>query len=144
MGKATDAGIQEAFARGGDDGVNNYLRTSDSAEICLNAIGVEWNILLHGDAAAAASQLAAKPPGMSDLLPPAVIQAGLDASKSLHRQAERVGAKTPAYGSNMLSQATSWLGGAVPSQGAAPPGPKQPRRRNKAPPSGKTPGAGKG
>ena len=137
MAKSVDAALQEAFARGGDDGVNEYLSTSNSAEICLNSIGVEWNILLHGDAAAAASQLAAKPPGMSDLLPPAVVQAGLDVSKSLHRQAERVGGKTPSYGSNMLQQASSWLGGAVPSQNKAPSKPTQPRRRNKAPAQGK-------
>ena len=91
MAAATDAALEDAFRRGGDDEVNRSLQTSSSAEICLNSIGVEVNVLLHADPAAAAAMMAVRPGKLNDILPPATPQAGMDASRNLHRQAERVG-----------------------------------------------------
>ena len=104
----------------------------------MNSIACEFDIQLHGDAAATASILAYKPPGMRDLLPGWALESGRNTSRDLYRQTERV-----AYGTEPASQyqgmrhRQGWLGDAVPSVGGGAQTGLQPKRKAKAKPKPK-------
>ena len=99
---------------------------------------------VRGDAAAAASVLAVRPPGQSDLLPDWAVEQGRLASRDVYRQAERVaairtGATTTGVsgvGIEGLRHRVGWLGDAIPAlpakstastQPKAPKAPKGPK-----------------
>jgi hypothetical protein len=124
---AVDSTLEAAFSHGGSDGVEWMLRNDVATEISLNSLACEWDIQLHGDAAAAASLLAVRPAGMNDLLPQWALGQGRLQSRDVHRQHERTvsGKAAAAQGQSELfglRRRQGWLGDAIP--GAGPPGPK--------------------
>ena len=80
------------------------LDTEDALETNAISLAIHFNLLLHGDAAAAASQLAVRPPGMNDFLPNWSLEGGRTVPRDLYRQAERVASGTwgPSLAENML------------------------------------------
>jgi hypothetical protein len=139
-----DAALKRAFRERGDAGVEDLLRTDEGLEIALNSLACEWDLQLHGDAAATASLLAVRPPGMSDLLPQWAVDAGRTASRDVYRQAERVAYGGAGAGRTQqqvevmgLRRRQGWLGEAVPTLAAAPRGEAKPKAKPKPKPQPK-------
>ena len=80
---SVDASLQNAYDHLGDDGVQYALENDNAVEIALNAIAVDWDAHLRGDAEAASSLLTVKPAGMSNLPPPWALDAGRARSKAV-------------------------------------------------------------
>ena len=63
--------------------------------------------------------IAVRPGKLNDTLPPMMVQQGMEHSRNLHLQAERVGAApVTTQPAPLMQGGDSWLSGAVPSQQA--------------------------
>ena len=98
--------------------------TSNSVFKILAALSISFSSLNLKPAAASASLLAAKPPGVQDLLPQWALGQGRTHSRDVFRQAERVAYGTQPAGAGGqasllgLRRRQGWLGDAVPNLGA--------------------------
>ena len=90
VGEMIDIECDLAYRRGGLEGLNFALWTSDTLEHCLSRIGAEVAFLLHKDPAMYKDMLTAKPPGQSDLMPAWAVAAARDSSKAAFQEARRV------------------------------------------------------
>jgi hypothetical protein len=115
---ACDAILKAAFDAWGEDGVQWALENDTAVEIGLNAIAVDWDAQLHGDTHAAASLLAAKPAGMTDMLPTWALEKGRNVSKALYQQSERVGNSSSSVVPGG-QRTTGWLTNAAGNRTAA-------------------------
>jgi hypothetical protein len=136
--EGADTTLREALAYGGEAAVDWVLDNNNQVEIAVNGLAVEWDVLLHGDSAAAAANLAVRPPGQADLLPSWALESGRNVSRDLFRQAERIThGSSPGSSSQMPGaglRRRGWINDAVPNAGGPPaggnpqpPGPKGPK-----------------
>jgi len=133
--EGADTTIREARNYGGEDAVNYVLDSNNQLEIAINGMAVEWDVLLHGDSAAAAANLAVRPPGQSDLLPNWALESGRNVSRDLFRQHERVSGGGSSGHHNAAGaglRRRGWIQDAVPNAQGPPAAPAG----NKAPPAG--------